>query len=252
MMAGCRALLGAMKFSPSGEEWDPSPPHHHCPDSDDGTSEPTWAWPSCCCRTWNARRDTVYVRRAGNSTGAGAAVMRKNSNNLTVYSIGHYCKVAFILTYCCCPRANRSNWICILTKHRGKLHLRLCPGWDGSHGTSRNRLGTGAGQCNPCFVSCHVFVVVCTCSTGGRLMRCECMLPSAVVFLRVMVKVNLSTREGMHGWWRQGHISPACPIWFSGLCSTLHLLFLPNLCTWGWGERRISPHFRKLTEACML
>lgn len=77
---------------------------------------------------------------------------------------------------------------------------------------------------------------LCACVPGVRLMRCECILPSAVVFLRVMVKVDLSTGERMHGWWWQGHISPACPIWFSGLCSTLHLFFLPNLCTWKWGR----------------
>lgn len=43
-------------------------------------------------------------------------------------------------------------------------------------------------------------------------MRYECILPSSVVFLGVTVKVNLGTRERVHGWWRQGHVSPARPI----------------------------------------
>lgn len=70
-MAGCRALLGVMKFSPSGEEWDPSPHRHHCPDSDGGRSERTWAWPSCCCHTCNAHGNAIYAHAAGNPTGAG-------------------------------------------------------------------------------------------------------------------------------------------------------------------------------------
>ena len=81
-----------------------------------------------------------------------------------------------------------------------------------------------------------MYLWLCARAAQVRLMRCDCILPSAMVFLWVMVKVNLSTREGVHGWQWKGHISPACPIWFSGLCSTFHLLFLPNLCTWGWGK----------------
>lgn len=87
-------------------------------------------------------------------------------------------------------------------------------------------------------LSTCVFVFVCASVPGQRLMRYECILPSSMVFLGVTVKVNLGTRERVHGWRRQGHVSPARPIWFRGLCSTLHLLFLPNLCTWGGKVKR--------------
>lgn len=73
---------------------------------------------------------------------------------------------------------------------------------------------------------------------GQRLMRYECILPSSVVLLGITVKVNLCSGEWVHGWRRQGHVSPACPIWFRGLCSTFRLLFLSNLCTWGVSEEK--------------
>lgn len=60
-MVGCRALWGVRKFSPSREEWDPSPPLHHCPGSDDSMSELTWAWPSCYCHICKAHRITLYT-----------------------------------------------------------------------------------------------------------------------------------------------------------------------------------------------
>lgn len=117
-------------------------------------------------------------------------------------------------------------------------------------------LATGAGYCDLCVSMCFLlptcaFVFVCISSGGPRLMRYERVLPSSVVFLRVTVKVDLGTRERVHGWRRQGHVSPTCPIWFRGLCSTLHLLFLPNLCTWGEvkSERKLSLHYTILKKS---
>lgn len=47
---------------------------------------------------------------------------------------------------------------------------------------------------------------------GQRLMRSGRMLPSFMVFLGVTVEVDLGSWERVHGWWRQGHVSPTCPI----------------------------------------
>lgn len=124
--------------------------------------------------------------------------------------------------------------------------------------TQTHTLGTGAGYCDLCvcmrFFSRRGFLCLCaSCVPGQRLMRYEWILPSSVVFLGVTVKVNLSTRERVHGWWRQGHVSPTCPIWFRGLCSTFHLLFLPNLCTWGKVKREGSLVFSTiLRNPCTL
>lgn len=87
--------------------------------------------------------------------------------------------------------------------------------------------------CCVCVSSLNMHLCLCASVSGSGLMRYECILPSTGVFLRVTVKVNLSTGERVHRWWRQGHVSPTCPIWFRGLWSTLYLLFLPDLCTWG-------------------
>lgn len=83
--------------------------------------------------------------------------------------------------------------------------------------THTHTLGTGAGYCDLCVCMCFFcpreFFRVCVhLFPCPRLMRYERILPSSVAFLRVAVKVNLGTRERVHGWWRKGHVSPTCPI----------------------------------------
>lgn len=113
----------------------------------------------------------------------------------------------------------------------------------------RHTGGTGAGYCDLCVCMCfswrRVFLCLCVSVSGQRLMRYEWVSPSSVVFLRVAVKVNFGTRERVHGWGRQGNVRPTCPIWFRAFCSTLHLLFLSNLCTWVEKEEEVQTCLQK-------
>lgn len=107
---------------------------------------------------------------------------------------------------------------------------------------TKHTLHACGGYCDLFVCICLFFnfcwpIFLCLCVAGQRLMRYECILPSSMVFLGVMVKVDLCTRQWVHGWWRQGHVSPTCPIRFRGLCSTLRLLFLSSFYTWGSVKR---------------
>lgn len=220
--AGWRELLPERRLFLSEEEWDLFPPLPHCPNSGGGRSGRTLVVPNCCCHIWQQTQEICkdfFSRKKKNVT-ANSPFNRKKLCKM----IYHFFNFQF---KCVNQLNNEAGFVREIHRRPNKRCVKL---WWKQH-----TLATGAGYCDLCVCMCFLCrdVFLCLCVAGRRLMRYECILPSSMVFLGVTVKVNLCTREWVHGWWRQGHVSPTRPIWFRGLRSTLHLLFLPNLCTWG-------------------